>query len=733
MPIPSPNPRLARQRRLIAFALASAIVAVIAAAASICNFSLLPPRIGLRQLQPGAAVTRALVQLPPAHRLDTPLVFETQVKRANLIANVMASAPILDRVGSLMGIESDEIAATAEADASVPLVFTEPNGERRANQILVSRDPYRLDIQARSTTPILDIYAQAPSAEQAARLADASVKAANAYLQDLARQHPENGPAPVTLTQLGAARGGSLDPAAPIKIAALTLLTVFAVSFGLLCLLAQLRRGWLAADPASARLRPATDVRPVSSATARRDRDDWPHTTRLLPWMIAAFLAMLWLVPINAILVQASLPVDLKLDRLVLPVIVLVWLLSLAAGRPGAPRWRFTRIHAAIAVFVAVAFLSVVLNAAYLDHTLELGVAIKQLFLLGAFVLLFLVVASAVRATEIRAFMTFILILATICAVGIIWEYRVGTNLFYSWSAKLLPGFLHITLGGGGFDEVGRPEVTGPADLGLEAVAMLSMALPIALVRIIHSSRTRERFIYGLAVCILLGAILSTYRKSAFLAPISIGLILAYFRRRELLRLAPLATIILVAVAIHPPNALKSIVEQFEPSRLGVGTVSDRVSDYNAIRPDLLSFPTFGRGFGSYLHTSYRILDNELLDRIVETGLVGLAAYILMFAWIIATAAPIIRGRDPNWGPAALVVAAAAGAFLVMSVLFDILSFPQAPYIFMVLAGFLAVMTRQHADDSPQPAKVVPATRPVVSTEMEEAAEVSVPTLPTPV
>jgi O-antigen ligase len=223
-------------------------------------------------------------------------------------------------------------------------------------------------------------------------------------------------------------------------------------------------------------------------------------------------------------------------------------------------------------------------------------------------------------------------------------------------------------------------------------VAMLSMALPVAIVRMMESSKTRERVLCGLAICLLMGAMISTYRKSALLAPLSVCLILAYFRRREMLRLAPLGVVVLIAIPILAPNALGSIVAQFEPNRLGVATVSDRVSDYDAIRPDLLSHMAFGRGYGSYEHTNHRILDNDLLMRVVETGLVGLVAYVLMFVLVIATAAPVIRSRDPSRAPPALAVAAAAGAFLVLSVLFDIMSFPHTPYIAMVLFGLLATI-----------------------------------------
>ena len=75
---------------------------------------------------------------------------------------------------------------------------------------------------------------------------------------------------------------------------------------------------------------------------------------------------------------------------------------SLVGGRL-APRLRPTWIHAGVGAFVTVAFLSVVVDARDLNRTLELEGSIKQLPLLIAYVSLFLIAASGVRQTEVRA------------------------------------------------------------------------------------------------------------------------------------------------------------------------------------------------------------------------------------------------------------------------------------------------------------------------------------------
>jgi O-antigen ligase len=197
------------------------------------------------------------------------------------------------------------------------------------------------------------------------------------------------------------------------------------------------------------------------------------------------------------------------------------------------------------------------------------------------------------------------------------------------------------------------------------------------------------------------GAI-STYRKTALIAPVSAILTLAYYRRRELVRLAPLGVIVLVAVHLLSPGAFGAIAEQLHPTRLGaVSTVSDRTSDYDAVRPDVWTHLAFGRGYGSYEHTTYRVLDMELLRQLIEVGVVGLTAYIMLMVSIVATARAPIRRRRPDESRVALAAAATAVSFLVISTLFDVMSFPHCPYILLWMGGLLAVVVTQPPPDEP--------------------------------
>jgi O-antigen ligase len=289
--------------------------------------------------------------------------------------------------------------------------------------------------------------------------------------------------------------------------------------------------------------------------------------------------------------------------------------------------------------------------------------------------------------------MTLTLGLAVICGLGLVVEYRLDLNVFTFVSQHLLPGvFRWVADGNGeGVDSLGRRWIVGPAGFGVEAVGMMAMALPIAVTRLIAARRRSRRLLYAVAIVVLFAGMFATQRKSALVAPVAVIVTLAYFRRRELLSLAPLGLVMGVIVAVVSPGALHGVISQFtRADRSHVATVSDRVSDYDAIRPDLWTHPLLGRGFGSYAPETYRILDSEILGRVVETGVLGLAAFLMLGLTVVVVARRTVAARDPAAAPYALCGIAAAVCFLVLAMLFDELSYPHGTYIFLSIAVVVA-------------------------------------------
>ncbi len=736
---------LARRRRLLALVALSAVVAIVCAVVNSGIVGGFPPKLRLHNLQVAVATSHVYTDLPgetpllPFRRADPPEDLQTMIKRTELLGRIMVTAPVLDLIAERCDVPPGQVSGLGRTTVSAPSALTEPDSEKRAADIEASRAPYRVEVQSRPTMPVIDVFTQAPSLAAATCIADAAPRALSGYLTTLALA--DNSPYQVMrLKPLGPARGGIANGGATIMVAFLTFLTVFGVLVGVLAAVgAWRRRRRRSSDPGELPSTPLPAPEPVVAAAPVRERDSWPFTTRLLPWMLAGFIALLWLTPFNNIQLSASLPIELRLDRLVLPFVVIVWGLALIAGGRLAPQLRMTWIHVALGALLACAFLSVVTDARYLNQSLELDLSLKKLPLMVSYATFFVIAASSVRRSEVRPFMNYTLVLAVICGLGMIWEYRMQQNLFWDWSDKLLPGFFSIDgqLAGGAVDHIGRRVVRGPAEVPLEAVAMLTMALPIAIVGILQSRRWRERILCALALCIIVAATFATYRKSALIAPVAVILTLAYFRRRELLKLAPLGLVLLALVSVVSPGALGSTINQFTRSdAAAVPTVSDRASDYDAVRPDVLGHLLLGRGWGSYNHDSYRILDSEILSRTIETGLLGLLAFLLLGITVVATSRKTIASRDPTSAPIALIGASVAVGFLVLATLYDELSFPHPVYIFLYLVGLTTVVL--HPEWRPPQRRRMPAAptmpfdqfEPLEPREPEPAVAAQAPAVP---
>jgi hypothetical protein len=419
-------------------------------------------------------------------------------------------------------------------------------------------------------------------------------------------------------------------------------------------------------------------------------RGDWPRTNRLLPWALAGFIAMLYLIPFDATTLPVGLPVDSKLDRLIMPVLAVMWLVSVFERRPGSPVMRRGPMNVAIFVFVTVAAASVALNLPELAHSNELILSIKKLSLLGSYVLFFFIVMTSVRPREVNAFLALVLGLAAITALGTVYEYRYGTNLFYEFAMHALPiGNVRLPYRPSG--EFARRLVIGPTGHGLADATLVFMALPIAVIWLVRAPTAGRKLLLLSLIALLVAGGLATQRKTAVVLPfVAIAVLLAY-RPRVFARYWPAVVIVVLVVRVVAPGAVSGIAYQFGI----VGTSSstaERVQDYAAVWPDITTHLVFGRGFGSYDPDKYRFLDNEVLGTVVEVGIVGAIAYVALILSSVMSVHRLARHRDFARAGPAVGIAAASSAFLAANFLYDAFGFRHGPYVFMLFAGLGVVL-----------------------------------------
>jgi hypothetical protein len=426
---------------------------------------------------------------------------------------------------------------------------------------------------------------------------------------------------------------------------------------------------------------------------ASKSLADWPRTTRLLPWSIAFFLTMLFLFPFDSTDLPISLPLDATLDRPVLGLIVGIWIVS-ASSLLGVRRLGMGPVHWAFIIFALLAVLSVLLNYPTLERLGQVSVPVKKLALLFSYGVLFSVVASSLRPTEVRRLIVYMVWLASITAIGVIVEYRTGFNAFYSWGEKLLPG-VTPPADLGTYDSIGRKTVVGPTIHPLAAAMMLSLVLPFAVMGLMRTPDRRAKVLYAVGAALMIGGAAATQRKTAFIVPVVCLVVLTAYRPKMMLKRLPLGAVLAVGIATVAPGALAGIVDQLRPGQVtGVMTTQDRVSDYDAIRPEVINHPVLGRGYDSYDQKRYRILDNQYLTLVVNVGFLGVLGYLGIMLSAFLLAHRCARSYDPDrmwFGPAA---ASAIIGLTIGSALLDTLALPQLPYLFCFLAAFATIHAR---------------------------------------
>ena len=229
--------------------IASAVFAAAMALWSVYGVSLLPPKLTPRALEIASATTHVVVDTPSSAVLDlrqNSYDFDSMTQRAILIGNVMANGRVRASIAQAARIPVERLQITAPFTRQQPRAATSSE-RKRASDIFESTDQFRVNIQANPTVPMLDIYAQAPSAREASRLANAAVDGLRTYLTDLAAAQQIPDSSQVRLLQLGRATGSVINKGVDWQVALLVFIITFSLSCATAIFVSRVRRGILVA------------------------------------------------------------------------------------------------------------------------------------------------------------------------------------------------------------------------------------------------------------------------------------------------------------------------------------------------------------------------------------------------------------------------------------------------------------------------------------------------------
>jgi O-antigen ligase len=439
--------------------------------------------------------------------------------------------------------------------------------------------------------------------------------------------------------------------------------------------------------------------------------DAFPHTRRPLPWILAVFLGIVILVPVDATTVNVHLPVNSNLDRFLVIVMVFLWFLLRGDERSVWRSRRSKAYVAAVALFWAVLVVGVLAGSGRIIRLNEWTLSEKQFALIASFFIVGWFALTALRPRDLRGFSTYLLGLGTLFALGMLIESRTGYNAFYEISRTILKPIATVgptptTLNGQLTD--GRVIVVGSTGHGLAAASVLVSVMGFALIRIFDAPSRKSWWLNAFAFGLMASAAIATQKKTALVVLVAVILFVGFYRRRKFMRLLPLGIVLIAFMHVLAPGNIGTVLN---PTLwFGNTSTTHRTNGISSIWPDVVAHPLLGRGYGSVnvdKPDQFRILDDQYLSILWQTGALGLLSYLWMIIAPIVGARRARRSRDPTIARTAIAASAGCLAFLVVNVLFDTFSYSQAPYMFFILAAFCVVASgAESPEGSPQRIRV---------------------------
>jgi hypothetical protein len=430
---------------------------------------------------------------------------------------------------------------------------------------------------------------------------------------------------------------------------------------------------------------------------------------RLFAWrtQLALIALVILFVPIKRYTLQAHLPFNLELYRLLVAVVGVFWITSLLIDP--RVRARASGFEPPLLLFLVAILLSLAANT---TRVAGLGSAVpKAVTFFLSFVLVFYFVLSLLRRARDIDFLAGLLaggggVLGFLAVVEAATHANVFNHLktiipILSYHADQLPA---LTRGG-------HLRVYGSAQHPIAFGAALAVLLPFAIYKATSTGQKR----WWLATFLILLGTLATGSRTAMLMLLVVLITYIVLRPGYVKRLWPAVIPGLIAIHIALPGAIGTVTESFTPkggliAEQQKGAVgSGRVSTLGpALDSEFYPNPVLGEGFGTRITgkpergqppPNAPILDDGWLGVLLETGVVG----TLMLVWLfLRSIRQMGRAAKRDLSPRGWLLTgttAAVGAFAVGMFTYDTFSFIQVTLLLFVVLAIGAAALKTAPDE----------------------------------
>jgi O-antigen ligase len=293
------------------------------------------------------------------------------------------------------------------------------------------------------------------------------------------------------------------------------------------------------------------------------------------------------------------------------------------------------------------------------------------------------------RRETIERLLSLVVLGATFSAVVGIGQFAVALD----WAGLVRPpgftvnGVVELS------ERLGYRRALGTATHPIEFGVVLGALLPLAAHFALHGRSLAERRLYAACAAIMIVAIPMGVSRAAVLSTaVAVGFYSLVCTWRQ--RVNALLLVVVGAVLSEPfvSGLAKALLGLFRAGGSDP-SIAGRTRDYGPIRALIDQSPVFGRGLGTFRPDQYFYLDNQFLLVLVEAGLIGLAAHVLLYlGGVTAARACVHRSAVASRRSLAQAVAAGLTAMFVCGVTFDSFAFAQVLFLTFLLVGAAAAL-----------------------------------------
>jgi hypothetical protein len=415
---------------------------------------------------------------------------------------------------------------------------------------------------------------------------------------------------------------------------------------------------------------------------------------------LTVYLVLLMLVPASLVFAPFG---GVGTPSVILSLIILVWYVGAWILGKTVPSSGGRAVRIAMLAFALTALFSFVAAATREIPQVELLSADRSLITIVSWAGLVVVVSLSVTSYDrLDALMRRAVVLGAIVgAIGIL-EFYSGIDI---------PNYLRIPglsnnidystlLVRGAFN---RPSSTAvdPIEFGV----VMAMLVPFALHRAFYSA-PKGLIRKWLPVLLILLAIPISVSRAGILG-LAVGLLFFVPTWKGQQRLGFLAACIVgpALLKVIAPGLLGTLFGYFTGmfGSSGQNTAASRTNDYALDWPYIVQRPFFGRGIGTFLPQTYSWTDNMYLHSLIETGIIGTVALLVLFiAGFYCARSGRRRTQDEARRSFGQAMVASLIVIAVSSATFDSLSFPMFAGLTFVILGVAGAYQRIMAAESTQ-------------------------------